>query len=218
MGGPLANTGEIERFLAERWSSVEEDYRWKFPKELPGFVPLPAFSGNLFVATNELRKACVEAFKDQPEQVALWWVRDWGGVRAGNPDRIRLFAANAQDGLAPMKLSGVATWSKVLSIARPEQHAIYDARVALSLNALAMREGKSTYRVLLPNRNRKLTAAQQRLRDLGLARSCNPATPSDDYRSYLELLPTSQLDRHRAEMILFTYAEDLAEEIVERLA
>ena len=148
--------------------------------------------------------------------VAAWWVKTWGGVKGNAPERIAAYVALAQRGAIPDKLAGVASWSKVFAIANADRFAIFDARVSMSLNAIAMRDDNPTSWVLLPNRNKRILAAQSMLKSRGSASSCNPYTPSEQYRTYLSLLPSDRCDRHRAEMILFTYAEELADEIVAR--
>jgi hypothetical protein len=81
-----------------------------------------------------------------------------------------------------------------------------------------IRDDKPGNWALLPNRNKKILAAQSVLKSQGVARFCNPYTTSEQYRTYLSLLPTDQRERHRAEMILFTYAEELADEVLTQAA
>jgi hypothetical protein len=74
-------------------------------------------------------------------RIARWIVRDWGGIRRGietvdtwvdslgdfSLDRLNKFSQN-------MAFKRISSWSKILAFAEPNHHAIFDARVAASLN------------------------------------------------------------------------------------
>jgi hypothetical protein len=70
------------------------------------------------------------------EAIARQYIVDFGGIRKNSGEKISHYANAPDEELADGKLAGVASWSKVLSIRNPAAYAIYDARVAFSLNAL----------------------------------------------------------------------------------
>jgi hypothetical protein len=111
---------ELDRFLGDRWSAVETDYKWPLPKSLPPFVRDAAPVPSLFAATTALRDVCVSAFKADPVSVATWWIKTWGGVNGNTPARIAAYVAFAQSEVVPDRLAGVASWSKVFAISNPE--------------------------------------------------------------------------------------------------
>uniref|UniRef100_A0A2A4YSJ0 Uncharacterized protein n=1 Tax=OCS116 cluster bacterium TaxID=2030921 RepID=A0A2A4YSJ0_9PROT len=68
--------------------------------------------------------------------VATIIIKDWGGIRGNKDETIRKYicAINGNNPETPIK--GVASYSKLFSIVDLENYAIYDARVAVALNAI----------------------------------------------------------------------------------
>ena len=68
-------------------------------------------------------------------------VSDWGGVRRNSEATLQGYvnAIGGQNQVTPIK--GIASYSKIFSIACPERYAIYDARVAACLNAVQINAG-----------------------------------------------------------------------------
>ncbi len=130
-------------------------------------------------------------------------------------------------------ISGVASYSKVLAIREPETFAIYDARVAVSLNAIQLIAGcpDGWFFPYLPGRNKitgdtignrgfstctkfKSEAVLKRHPDWKLI----PRRSS--YAQYLELLHTlhqemPEISIQEMEMALFADAEALAQILID---
>jgi hypothetical protein len=71
-------------------------------------------------------------------RLATWIIEDWGGIRSNKQTTIDGYVAMA-DTLDPTTpLTGVSSYSKVLSMRDPDKFAIYDARVVASLNAIQL--------------------------------------------------------------------------------
>jgi hypothetical protein len=93
-----------------------------------------------------LRKAITPILKsdtrtEQLLNVSRWIIREWGQIRRGTEaidgwvDRLGNFSEEEMNKFArEMGSTRIASWSKLLAFADPKRHAIYDARVAASLN------------------------------------------------------------------------------------
>ena len=104
----------------------------------------------------------------------------------------------------------------MLSVRDPSAFAIYDARVALSLNTISLKKSSkpNLFFPQLPSRNKKIVEAQAFIKKY--ARSKNLNSESEFYSHYLCFLRQAvsdcgnQFDMQTAEMVLFANAEDLA--------
>lgn len=74
-------------------------------------------------------------------QLAKLIVNDWGGIRGNRPETLERYVINISKQTLTTQLQGVASYSKILSIAQPDKFAIYDARVAGCLNAVQINAG-----------------------------------------------------------------------------
>lgn len=153
-------------------------------------------------------------------KLANWIISEWGGIRGNKKSTLQKYIDRIQAGDVPLELKGVASYSKILSFVNPEKYAIYDARVAISLNAIQLLS-KQKYGLAfryLPGRNTALKrfrehprTAYQALIDSGW----RSMQPDDTYTTYLELLRTAlenltSSNLYHLEMSLFADAENLA--------
>lgn len=116
-------------------------YRWKIPA-IEGFVG----SGKVGLQPNLELKEYLHALwtaADKSEQLGLAGiiVRDWGGVRSNSDATLANYVDVIQEPEPVTPIRGVASYSKIFSIAFPERYAIYDARVAACLNAVQLNAG-----------------------------------------------------------------------------
>lgn len=139
-------------------------------------------------------------------------IEDWGGIRKNREALIEQYALQPASKLISRGSSGISSWSKALAIRDPRQFAVYDARVALTLNALqVILVGRVDFLFPVPpTQNRTIEAARRRLRNhIGDAVRLRGA---DVYERYLELLKRAKGGHslHAAELYLFHVAPDLA--------
>lgn len=149
--------------------------------------------------------------------IARYYVVDWGGVKRNHDATLRRYVDCAVLNEFP-RLAGVASWSKVFTAADPRRYAIFDARVALSLNALQLAPGNRERFLFpaLPSQNKAVTAAAKALRARALAEGWT-GLPSDAvYPRFLRVLQEAAeglpgaLPLATAEMVLFAHAPQLA--------
>lgn len=211
--------------------AVHLGYNWKLPPRSFDGKPL-SFSGTNFEANIELKLNLNESWHSKPEsrkKIVKWIVADWGGIRGNKEQTLENYYQLALKETPPTPLSGIASFSKVLAIKNPLKYAIYDARVAVSLNAIQMvlkaSEGKAF--PYLPGRNNITGNWNYKKRkgfSVNKASSIQTLTsapyawekvPDDKaYTVYLELLEelskVLSVPIYCLEMALFSQAEELA--------
>ena len=120
------------------------------------------------------------------------------------------------DELVGRGISGIASWSKLLAIRDPERFAIFDARVAVALNALQIVQDheRPIFFPTLPSKNTQIGKFHDFMKDRDHG-DAHKAFPARAYGIYLRVLAevAQQLDLpaiDQIEMLLFAQAEDLA--------
>ena len=90
----------------------------------------------------ELKRELHERFENAPsderEKLVRYYVTTWGGIKIGT-ETFRRYACERTEPLAGSGLDGIASRSKALVLHDPSRYAIYDSRVAVSLNYLVIR-------------------------------------------------------------------------------
>lgn len=116
-------------------------YDWKIP-EVEGFAKAGerGYQQNLDLK-EYLNQQWASASSVRRLQLAKVIVSDWGGVRGNRPETLERYVTAISEQVPSTPLQGVASYSKILSIARPDNFAIYDARVAGCLNAVQINAG-----------------------------------------------------------------------------
>ncbi|WP_170329374.1 hypothetical protein [Ruegeria arenilitoris] len=158
-------------------------------------------------------------------EIAKWVVADWGGIKGNKPATIANYVEAICGGCYPSELKGVASYSKILSFIDLSEFAIYEARVAISLNAIQLLQNEKqgiafTY---LPGRNTKLQKFRQlpSTRRRALLQTGWTALASNDcYTFYLSTLKRviyelGSAHLYELEMSLFADAEELATRYIE---
>ena len=154
--------------------------------------------------------------------LAKYYVSTWGGVHRNSHQTLKNYIESEPSSLIlAQKQKGVASWSKVLCIRNPEEYAIFDARVAFTLNALqflASVEPKEFIRFpILPSRNGSINRATPILRQYF---SKNKISETNNYyQNYLSILKSAEFKDYKIceiEMLLFTAAGALASKLFER--
>jgi hypothetical protein len=209
----------VARHHAEIRSRLDALYRWPIPSLDIG-IPCKQGEDSLMHANMRLKRTLNTAWRDGHEsrryEIANWYVARWGGVRKNKPETLSGYVSAPEADLLDRGTAGIATWTKVLVVRDPERYAIFDARVATSLNALQLIHGHSDP-ILFPNLRNQNTAIedfQKWLRGRGHDRS-RYLPRKAVYPTYLSILKDvaegaglSSLDE--VEMVLFADAVNLA--------
>jgi hypothetical protein len=155
----------------------------------------------------------------EKEKIIRWYICEWGGIRGNSDDKITYYANSDPKKLILLGKVGVASWSKALSIYNPDEYAIFDARVSVSLNAIQV-ISQVTYPTLyplLPSQNKKITHGNRLLSNIATINRWSKMRDDKYYSTYIDLLKKSVLDIpgynhvgiYTVEMMLFAFAEDL---------
>lgn len=91
----------------------------------------------------ELKHALHPLFKnaadEEREKLVRYYVKTWGRIKKIGDDTCRQYAHGSAEDLAGRGLKNIASRSKALVLHDPSRYAIYDSRVAVSLNYLVIR-------------------------------------------------------------------------------
>lgn len=202
---------------------LKKNYDWKIPK-ISGFN----HSGKRDYQSNvALKKFFQESWanaKNDAERfdLSLAIVKDWGGVKNNKPETLEKYLGELSKRTPQLSIKGVASYSKIFSMADLDNYAIYDARVAACLNAVQWNFGvKGLAFNYIPGRNNTTGHAekkigftyQEQFKTDALVRCGWDRIEKDDtYKTYLKLLKEchSHYPNYRLydlEMILFANAE-----------
>lgn len=184
-----------------------DDFKWEGGTQAQKNVALRKHYNLKWVAASE--RGCLSS----KEAIARQYIVDFGGIRKNSDEKISHYAKASDKELADGKLAGVASWSKVLSIRDPAAYAIYDARVAFSLNALQVqRLGRvGVWFPLLSTQNATLKRVQQPFANIK-PKAEHRIKSQFAYRRYMEALTHAVGNGlpDDGEMILFAVAPKLA--------
>jgi hypothetical protein len=153
------------------------------------------------------------------QRIAHYYVVVWGRIKRNKPAKLVEYVNAAREDRRP-PLQGVASWSKVLAAADPKNHAIFDARVSLSLNALQFRAqpgpNPSWRFPILPSQNGLVKMAGPHLWRRAELAGWGHIPSALVYPTYLRVLRFAArglpgpLPLATAEMVLFARTEALA--------
>lgn len=152
-----------------------------------------------------------------------WYIYNWGGVKTNNQKTLELYTSSSPQELIERGAQGIASWSKALSIINPTEYAIYDARVAMSINALQIIYDIDSHEYYPPllSRNKTINSCKEQIKTT--IKQWKKAKDTDFYQNYLNLLKEvandlgNNVTHHDIEMLLFAYAEELALLAVEQV-
>ena len=207
-------------FSQKNIDHLSENYVWQINLEhLP--IQLKLDEPNIYRKNIELRHKLHQAYLDavtfdEKYKIIEWYIYHWGGVKANRNDTLREYTAIPVSKLISKGSKGIASWSKALSIIDPEHYAIYDARVAMSLNALQIidRVKDAKYFPPLKGRNTLINFFQMKIQP-----TVNQWVKINDqtfYEYYLTMLKQvadalgGKTTHHDIEMLLFSHAEELS--------
>lgn len=207
------------KFSKEKISTLKEIYRW--PMNLSQLhVKLEIEAKDVYAQHIELRFKLHEHYlkaQHSQEHYALvkWYIYHWGGVRGNHQSTLVLYTSSLPEQLIQRGARGIASWSKALSVIDPKQYAIYDARVAIALNALQIIYAvqQPIYYPLLSSQNKTIQACTLSMHPI--VKTWDKMPKNAFYINYLDLLKTiaheigQGVTHHEVEMLLFSYAEEL---------
>ena len=201
-------------------SNLPCQYTWPKRGEFPRLLNLD-LRGTNFEKNIQLKRhfGGLWAREDHLE-LARWIISDWGGIKTNSDSTLQKYVAGIEDGTLELSISGVASYSKILSFVYPHRYAIYDARVAASLNLIQIID-ETENPVLwcdLPGRNSKIEGFKQdegrraELKKFGWQQ----VKRTECYRNYNNMLKTvlsyfPQSCLYELEMSLFANAESLVD-------
>lgn len=217
------------QFFAQHLPQLDRNYNW--PVGVKARAGLSTFtwhekSGNLaecIALKQHLTDAWSRADTAEKAKLARWIVADWGGVRGNLPITLQAHLDQLENDARPLK--GVASYSKILSVVNCTQYAIYDARVAVSLNAVQLTSGVAmpVFFQYVPSQNKAIQAFAKTfpIQELVGNRKWHQVERDATYNTYLALL--HQLKSHfpdteiyHLEMTLFSLAPDFCRQLVNK--
>ncbi|NIJ39521.1 hypothetical protein FHR22_004271 [Sphingopyxis panaciterrae] len=194
---------ELARWLPSLRLIYTESH--KLSANFPGTAPEKniAFRKHLH---KQWRIASAKGDKNEKIRLAKHYVFDWGGVRSNKDETIERYASMHSRDLISLGMQGISSWSKIISLHSPRQYPIYDARVALSLNAMqAVLLGEIRLWFNIPSTQIKTIPIEaKRLRNLRVD-GCR-IRRKETYKTYLAYLDEMGLGRRRqrTELLLFS--------------
>jgi hypothetical protein len=214
----MNSSDAIIDYITNQLNQLGDIYSWNFNlNDFPSEDYIQCGS-NPYERSRNLRNMIHnEIINNSPlsESYQIWYVKNWGGVKTNKLKTLQYYLNSNTDELISLGSKGIATWSKILSVRNPICYAIYDARVAISLNSI-QKLYLTQESILFPqlvSRNTSFVIPTQRL--INQSEFFTKKTPSDFYRTYLDILSKSvsnnkNYDIQDAEMVLFSNAEKLS--------
>lgn len=213
----------LRDFVAAEAQRLDEVYDWDIPDPWPTCA-FERGSDSSAKANIRLKRALSAAWHERPTDrasIERWYVSNWGGVRANRDATLAAYAASSDEELLRRGVVGVASWSKILVIRKPERYVIYDARVGAALNALQIVRGCGPPLLFPQVPSRNSVIRQYHTNETAMAAAASRVRSSQAYRTYLDLVTgvARQLNLEMLdtiEMALFANAEKLAGEALAR--
>lgn len=220
---PLKAT--LATFAAQHLPSLPNDYDWTFkPEVIQASFGLSVTGATWYDKTRALKRGLARTWVSEPHQraaIADYAVRIWGGVKRNAPTTMSAYVQTVSRGQVPEKHKGIASWSKVAAFSDPESHAIFDARVSFSLNAIQLLRGNEPcwWFPQLSGQNTLLNATWPTLKAHATQQGWTTVGSTEVYSAYIRLLTSTATTLGKeiddVEMLLFAKAEELAREINE---
>ncbi len=213
----------LVHYINTHLPSLTDDYQWQFNQQRLPIEHDLIVGNNLLERNLSLRCALHQKWRNTQDQqvrndLVRWYIYEWGGIRTNAAARLQSYAENDESELINLGTTGIASWSKALSIRDPELYAIFDARVSFSINAIQIIQNVPNPQRFahLPTRNTTL----QRVMPLMKAKTqqWQRVANRELYTSYNRMLATLRNQANNAtfqtiEMLLFANAEILANQV-----
>ena len=195
------------------WREINED-------KLPEGIKLP--EGNQYVKNvvlkKELNKKWKESKSDEDRLILIkYYIATWGGIHTNSKESMEEYSKLSATQLIKNGKKGIASWSKAIVVHNPDEYAIFDARVAISLNCIQKLYGlkDAVLFPILPSRNKIVAIGNKLIKDTAKSESWEKANEENFYTQYLKILNYVAIELSTnistIEMLLFAKAEEIVE-------
>ena len=212
----------ITDYSKEHIDALNDWYSWREINEekLPLGIELP--KGNQYIKNLSLKKQLNKCWRETQDnkvkfELIEYYISTWGGIRTNSEESMMEYSTLSATQLIKLGKKGIASWSKAIVVHDPDEYAIFDARVAISLNSIQMihKLHKPMLFPILPSRNNKVALGNKLIRKIAKAKSWTKAYDETFYKQYLNILKSvaNELDSDIStiEMLLFAKAEELVD-------
>lgn len=210
-------------YASQHLPSLPKDYTWKFDAAVVSAnFGVTVNGATWYDKTRALKRGLSQVWASSPNQraaLADYAVRVWGGVKRNAPATMDAYVQTVSRGHVPLTHKGIASWSKVAAFSDPFEHAIFDARVSFSLNAIQMLSGSgpSWWFPQLAGQNKLLNETWPILKSRAKGQAWEDLKSTQVYPSYILLMKNASRMLHKdiddVEMLLFAKAEELAKAV-----
>lgn len=131
-----ANIPILVTYFKNELPKLKNHYQWKIP-EIRGFNRCgeKGYEPNVELK-KYLNQKWLSSNVEERLKLSSVIVSDWGGVKDNKLTKLQSYVDEIEKHTPSMPLKGVASYSKIFAIVDMEKYAIYDARVAVCLNAI----------------------------------------------------------------------------------
>jgi|TARA_B110000261_G_C12970907_1_gene312455 hypothetical protein len=196
------------------WREINED-------KLPMGIELP--KGNQYlknvVLKKELNKKWKESQNVEDKLILIkYYIATWGGIHTNSLESMEEYSKLSASQLIKNGKKGIASWSKAIVVHDPNEFAIFDARVAISLNCIQKLYGLNDAVLfpVLPSRNKIVALGNKLIKATAKSESWEKAYEENFYTQYLKILnyvaKELNSDISTIEMLLFAKAEELVQD------
>jgi len=196
------------------WREINED-------KLPMGIELP--EGNQYlknvVLKKELNKKWKESQNVEDKLILIkYYIATWGGIHTNSLESMEEYSKLSASQLIKNGKKGIASWSKAIVVHDPNEFAIFDARVAISLNCIQKLYGLNDAVLfpVLPSRNKIVALGNKLIKATAKSESWEEPDEENFYTQYLKILnyvaKELNSDISTIEMLLFAKAEELVQD------
>ena len=123
-------------WFGEKLPTLKDDYNWRVPL-IRGFTLQHKTCYENTVALKKfMRDLWIRSDEDEKINIAKIIIGEWGGIKTNKKSTLEWYVQEIELEDPETPLHGVSSFSKLYSVIRPVEFAIYDARVAACLNSI----------------------------------------------------------------------------------
>ena len=168
------------------WREINED-------KLPMGIELP--KGNQYlknvVLKKELNKKWKESQNVEDKLILIkYYIATWGGIHTNSLESMEEYSKLSASQLIKNGKKGIASWSKAIVVHDPNEFAIFDARVAISLNCIQKLYGLNDAVLfpVLPSRNKIVALGNKLIKATAKSESWEKVYEENFDAQYLKIL------------------------------